>query len=316
MTFLRIELLSCFYFSTSVKAAIKWSHHVVACLLISGLIRRVWQPIQQSQTRIKSLKDTLYVVREHVYNFSYQFLADPRPSDCDKRNRASDKLLLFYYCHSCTMTLTHGAASSQQFKEQLSSMLRVWLFFFFFKVSQYGRFIVVGLFWAGMLSPNEQWILLNVFQKHNYQNIAVNIFNDRGGWSITASESRGSSVFVVALRHGDTRWTSGPCSCTLWKTAIDFVTWWGVVVTNDLLPAEAHETLDLLTHLWHGVFKSMELCAVDECVETQWKAERNFILMVCRNVACQLQRARVIDCCNKLPTRQNSDNSGPFSSCL
>lgn len=138
-----------------------WFHRVIACLLISGLICWVWQPIQQSQTCIKRLKDTLYVVREHIYNFSYQFLADPRPSDCDKRNRPSDKLLLFYYCHSCTMTLAHGAVSSQQFKEQLSSMLRV--FFFFFKVSQYGRFIVVGLFWAQMLSPNEQWMWWGIF---------------------------------------------------------------------------------------------------------------------------------------------------------
>lgn len=42
-------------------------------------------------------------------------------------------------------------------------------------------------------------------------------------------------------------------------------------MTNDLLPVmqKAHETLDLQTHLWHGVFKSMELCAVNKCVETQ-----------------------------------------------
>lgn len=42
-------------------------------------------------------------------------------------------------------------------------------------------------------------------------------------------------------------------------------------MTNDLLPVmqKAHETLDFLTYLWQGVFKSMELCAVNECVETQ-----------------------------------------------
>lgn len=42
-------------------------------------------------------------------------------------------------------------------------------------------------------------------------------------------------------------------------------------MTNDLSPLmqTAHETLNLLTHLWHGVFKSMEPCAVNGCVDMQ-----------------------------------------------
>lgn len=40
-------------------------------------------------------------------------------------------------------------------------------------------------------------------------------------------------------------------------------------MTNDLSPVmqRAHETLNLLTHLWDRLFKSMKPSAVSECVD-------------------------------------------------
>lgn len=45
------------------------------------------------------------LIREHITNFSSQFLADMRPSARDQQNAGRDILLLFSYCHCCTMTL-------------------------------------------------------------------------------------------------------------------------------------------------------------------------------------------------------------------
>lgn len=96
------------------------------------------------------------------------FLSIPgsaRPSDCDKHNALSDKLLLFCYCHSHTLTLAQGVVNSQQFVEWLNCMSRNQCI----QVCQYykKKCITVGLYLR--LNALAQWMGWGCNARFNFQ---------------------------------------------------------------------------------------------------------------------------------------------------
>lgn len=93
--------------------------------------------------RLKDSKTADVAVREHKHNFSSQFLADMRPSDCDQQNTGRDILLLFLLLSLLYNDLGSGGILSRVGATQQPPKKHYFIYLFIFRLVY--KLIVVGL---------------------------------------------------------------------------------------------------------------------------------------------------------------------------